>query len=141
VVTSGIDGYTTPNDADTNNIFDYQEAGAAPIINTQPVTTTICPGCTGVFTISATNADAYQWQRFNGGSWVDLTNTGIYSGTDTTSLTITNPTPSNHGEQYRVVLDNYTYTCLQTISNTVTLNVRVSSVITNRRITYRVSRN
>jgi hypothetical protein len=141
LVTSGIDGYTIPIDADTNTIFDFQEVGSSPIITAQPLGTIVCPGCTGNFTVAASDVDTFQWQRLDGGSWTDLTDTGIYSGTATATMTISNPGTSNNGEEYRVLLDNLAYTCNQTISNTATLNIRVSTVITNRRITYRVNRN
>ena len=141
LVTSGSDGYTTPADADANLIYDFQEIGAAPTITVQPADTVICPGCTGSFTVTASNADGYQWQFFDGSSWADLTDTGIYSGTLTSTLTITNPTTVEDGNQYRVVLTNLSFICGLTISNTATLTIEVGSVITNRRITYRVNPN
>ena len=44
LVTSGIDGYTTPADADLNSIFDFQEAGTPNSITTQPSDFVICAG-------------------------------------------------------------------------------------------------
>ncbi len=139
-VTSGSDGYTVPNDADGNGIFDYREAGMLPFITAQPMNNTICPGCTGSFLVTATNGDTYQWQHFAGGVWVNLSNSGIYSGTTTATLTVTNPTLANDNAQYRVIIQNLEYACGQTVSNTTTLRVRVNTVITNRRITYRVNK-
>ena len=107
----------------------------------QPVTTTICPGCTGDFSVTATHADLYQWQYWDGISWVNVTDTGIYSGSTTANLTLSNPTPANNGTQYRVLLNNAAYTCGEQISDTVILNIQVASIITNRRITYRVNKN
>jgi hypothetical protein len=140
-VTSGTDGYTLPVDANGNSTFDFQEAGSVPNITSQPVTTSICPGCTGSFSVSATGADSYQWQQWNGSAWIDLANIGIYSGTTTAIMTITNPTPTNNGGQYRVIMEDFSFVCGQTISNTVTLQVRASTVVTNRRITYRINKN
>jgi len=141
LVTSGIDGYTSPNDGDTNSIFDFQETGSPPTISGQPIATTLCPGCTGTFTVTASGTYTFQWQRYDGGSWTNLTDTGIYSGTTTATMTITNPDPTNNGEQYRVLLSDLAYVCDQTVSNTATLNIQVSTIITNRRITHRVNRN
>lgn len=141
LVTSGTDGYTLPDDADSDSTFDFQQAGAPPTINTQPINLTLCPGCIGSLSVAATGADSYQWQQWNGSSWLDLTNTGMYSGTTTATMTITNPTAADNGGQYRVTINNLAYVCGQTISNSVTLEVRANSVITNRRITYRVDKN
>jgi len=113
VVSSGSDGYTNPNDANSNSIFDYRENGPIPTITTEPPTnTTIVSGNTGSITVNATNTNTYQWQLFNGTDWIDLTDTALYSGTTTNTLQINNITPSQNNTQ-----------------------------ITNRRITYRVRKN
>jgi hypothetical protein len=139
VVTSGSDGYTTPADNDSNTTYDYREAGTAPNISSQPANVTTCPGCST--SISVTSAgDQFQWQVFSGGSWNDLSDSGIYSGTTTSTLSITNPTPTEHNNQYRVVVTNDGYICGNTLSNTATLTLQVDTVITNRRITYRVNK-
>jgi hypothetical protein len=141
VVTGNGDGYTTPADGDSNSIFDYREAGAGPIITTQPADTTICPGCTGTISVVASNTDTFQWQWFNGSIWVDLTDTGIYSGTTTNTLAINNVTTAENGNQYRVILSNSAYICSIVTSSSATLTVAVNTVITNRRITDRVNKN
>lgn len=139
VVTSGSDGYTTPADNDSNTTYDYREAGTAPSISSQPANVTTCPGCST--SISVTSAgDQFQWQVFSGGSWNDLSDSGIYSGTTTSTLSITNPTPTEHNNQYRVIVTNDGYICGNTLSNTATLTLQVDTVITNRRITYRVNK-
>ncbi|MEX0315375.1 MAG: immunoglobulin domain-containing protein [Allomuricauda sp.] len=140
LVTSGSDGYTTPNDNDTNTTYDYREAGTPPTITSQPVGATICPGCTTTMTVTSAG-DVFQWQLFNGSSWDNLSDTGIYSGTATGTLTITNPTPSENNNQYRVIVSNLGYVCGTTNSNTAILTIQVNTVITNRRITYRVDKN
>ena len=137
---SVIDGYTTPDDNNSNGLYDFQEV-IAPAISTQPGNRVICPGCSTTIAIVATNVTSYQWQIFNGVSWVDLTDTGVHSGTTTATLVITNSTPSENGNQYRVILDHVAYVCNSEISSTVTLTFQVNTVITNRRITYRVKKN
>ena len=141
VVTSGTDGYTIPAEGDLDSVFDYRQAGAPPSINTQPVNTIICPGCNGSLSVTATNANLYQWQRFVGGSWANITDNAMFSGANTATLNINNPTPSENGEQYRVVLTNIAYSCAQTTSATASLQIRVNTIVTNRRITYRVQKN
>ncbi len=144
--TVGADGtvdsasYPTPIDADNNGIFDFLEAGTAPSISTQPVDTNICLGCDGTISVVAADADAYQWQLFNGSTWVDLTDSGIHGGTTTPILTITNASAADNGNQYRVIVSNSMYICSPEISNTALLSIQAATVITNRRITYRVNK-
>ena len=139
-VTSGTDGYTNPADADSNGTYDFLEIGAPPTITSQPVDTTTCPGCTTNLTVT-TDGNSFQWQLFNGSSWVNLSDSGIYSGSTTSTLTITNPSSQENNGEYRVVTANLQFVCGDVISNEVTLTIQVNTVITNRRITYRVNKN
>lgn len=133
--------YPVPADIDTNSTYDHQEAGLAPMITTQPPNTNVCPGCNTTIQVVASNADTFQWQLFNGSIWVNLTDSGIHSGTATATLNITNASTTDNGNQYRVVISNTLYVCDIATSNSAILTVNVSSVITNRRITYRVKKN
>jgi hypothetical protein len=138
---SVIDGYTTPDDNNSNSNYDFQEASAAPPITTQPSNTVICPDCSTTITVVATNVTSYQLQIFNGVSWVNLTNTGVHSGTTSGTLVINIALPSINANQYRVILTNSSYVCSTTTSNTATLTYQVHTVISNRRITYRLKKN
>ncbi|USD25592.1 hypothetical protein [Flagellimonas marinaquae] len=140
LVTSGSDGYTTPADNNANTTYDYREIGSAPNITAQPTNTVTCPGCTTALSATVT-ADQFQWQYYNGTIWTNLTDGGIYSGTTTTTLTITGPTTIENNTQYRLVASNNGYICGITTSDVATLTLQVGSVITNRRITYRVNKN
>ena len=64
----------------------------APSITAQPVAATTCSGSATpvTFSITATSATGYQWYNATGN--VMLTNTGIYSGVTTPTLTITGAT-------------------------------------------------
>ena len=88
---------------------------AAPTITAQPVATAICTTGTGAFSVTATGATTYQWRK--GG--VNLTNVAPYSGVNTTTITITNPTAGDAGN-YDVVVGNGT---CSTISNTAALTI------------------
>ncbi|MDH3796553.1 MAG: cadherin-like domain-containing protein, partial [Flavobacteriaceae bacterium] len=132
--------YPVPADIDFNSTYDHRQAGLAPLITVQPDDTIICPGCTGTIDVTTLNADGYQWQQFVSGAWADLSDSGIHSGTNTASLTITNPTNIHDGNQYRVIVANNLYICNTVTSNTATLSVQVATVITNRKITYRVNK-
>jgi len=140
VVIGNSDGYTIPADGDGNTTFDYREAGNAPSISTQPADTSVCPGCTTTITVTS-DADSFQWQLFNGSSWDDLTDSGIHSGSFTNTLTITNAPPIANGNQYRVVVWNSGYICSATTSTLAVLSIQVTTVITNRKITYRLKKN
>jgi len=133
--------YILPSDADSNGTYEFQEATVTPSINTQPVDITLCPGCSGSLSVNSLNSDTYQWQIFNGSIWVNLTNTGIYSGVDTNTLVLTEVTPANNGNQYRALVSSSTFVCTELVSNTANLTVNVATVITNRRITYRAKKN
>ena len=62
------------------------------------------------FTITAngTGGLSYQWQREAAGSstWSNLSNSGLYSGTGTTTLTVTEVTVGMSGDQFRCVVTN-----------------------------------
>ena len=133
--------YPVPADGDSNSTMDFKQATAAPAISVQPMNTTSCPGCNTTITTTASSTDTYQWQYFNGSIWVNLTNSGIYSGSTTSTLTLTNVTSAYDAFQYRVILSNTGQICDIGISNSITLTIRVSTVITNKRITYRVEKN
>ncbi|PCJ90741.1 MAG: hypothetical protein COA50_16950 [Flavobacteriaceae bacterium] len=141
LVTGNADGYTTPADGDANTVYDFQEAGVAPAISKQPIDVTVSLGGNISFTVTATNADVYQWQIFNGVSWVDLTDTGIHSGATTSILLINNPANSDDGNQYRVLVSSSVFVCQNELSNTAVLIVNVGTLISNRRVTYRVNKN
>jgi hypothetical protein len=132
--------YSTPVDNDANTVYDFVEAGAVPSISSQPTDTNVCPGCETNIMVTAM-ADTYQWQIFNGSTWNDLIDTGIHSGTTSNTLTITNPTSTDNNNRYRVLTSNSGFVCGSEISDEAVLTIRVGTVITNRRITYRVNKN
>ena len=133
--------YMAPADQNGNGTPDYLEVLPAVSISGQPINVQTCPGCNTSFTVTASNADTFQWQRFTGSIWEDLSDGGIYGGTSTNSLSISNPTSAVNGEQYRVLVSNSAQACSMLISNQVTLGIAVGTIITNRRITFRINKN
>jgi hypothetical protein len=133
--------YPAPADINANSTFDFREADNPPAITTQPADTTACPGCTANIVVIATASDTFQWQIFNGVSWVNLSDGGQYSGTNTDTLTISNITAGENGNLHRVILANTMYICSTETSSSAQLIVRVNTVISNRKITYRVNKN
>ncbi|WP_289061948.1 FG-GAP-like repeat-containing protein [uncultured Zobellia sp.] len=117
--------YATPSDMDSNGSYDFLQAGSAPVITSQPSNTNACPGGSATFNVVDTGGNTYQWQQLISGTWTDLSDAGIHSGTDTNELTITNPTLSDNNNRYRVVVSNSSYVCDNTTSNQARLRVRI----------------
>lgn len=100
-------------------------------VSSHPGNSTTCSGSQVVFNVTASGAGAltYQWQESaNAGftSPVTLTNTGVYSGVNTASLTISNNTGLG-GRYYRAVITN---TCGAVNSNGALLTANASTLPT-----------
>ncbi|WP_330444544.1 gliding motility-associated C-terminal domain-containing protein [Flavivirga abyssicola] len=100
-------------------------ASALGGITTQPTASVVCSGNNASFTVVDTGDNlVYQWQeRIGAGAWTDLSNAGIYSGTDTATLTLTAPPIGHSGREYRVVITSTTNECKNTLSNEVAITV------------------
>ncbi|MFN8288688.1 MAG: PKD-like domain-containing protein [Chitinophagaceae bacterium] len=77
-----------------------------PTINTNPANTAVCETAPASFSITATNALTYQWQEDQGSGFNNLSNSGVYSGVTTTTLTISAAALSMNGYTYRCVASN-----------------------------------
>ncbi len=139
LVIGNTDGYTVPNDLNTNSIFDFQEVKNVTII-TEPSDVTICTGCARTLEVIASEADVYQWQLFDGIQWNDISDNTIYNGTSSVVLTITRPPLALNNSSYRVMLSSAANSCVILFSSTAVLTVNVGTIITNRRITIRVNK-
>ncbi|MBM1107963.1 VCBS repeat-containing protein [Aurantibacter crassamenti] len=127
-----------------------RSASRTPITLTEesPAVANIGPGQTvfvgqnATFTVATANADTYQWQvSTNGGAtYSDISDGLEYSGTQTTTLTVSSVAIEKNGFLYRINASLTGSTCSQTTSSQAVLNVRVRTVITNRRITHRVKK-
>lgn len=99
-------------------------------ITTQPLASTICAGSNTTFTAVASNATGYQWQVNTGSGFTNITNSPIYSGATTSSLTVTGATANMTGFVYRAVISGSTG-CSPKNSNSAALTVlSVSGLIT-----------
>lgn len=96
-------------------------------VSTQPANREICSGSNTSFTVAGTSTQtiSYQWQisTNSGGSWTNLSNTAIYSGVTTPTLSLSAVPVSVNTSQYRCLLSNTTCTTAVN-SNVVTLTVR-----------------
>ncbi|MBO0342578.1 MAG: PKD domain-containing protein [Allomuricauda sp.] len=116
---------------------------SSPTIVLQPTDQAVASGNNGNFSVTATGADTYQWQvSTDGGSiFSSIADGSEYSGSQTSNLTVISPDPSKSGNIYRVLLSNSTNSCSPTTSDEVTLTIQTGTVITNRKITFRVNQN
>jgi hypothetical protein len=107
----------------------------APVsITTQPiVSTSVCVGNNTSFTVAGSSVQAivYQWQvsTDNGANWNNVTNTGIYSGAATATLTITNAIAPLNNNRYRCLLSNATCS-VPTATNASILTVNALPAVT-----------
>ena len=121
-------GVTGPcGTADYGEVEDYtiNVTACIPVtVTSQPANSTVGCGANTTFKIVASGTGlTYQWQQRNNATsaWNTLTNTGVYLGTNTATLTITGAPVTLSGNQYRVV---YTGGCSATeFSTIVTLTV------------------
>ena len=103
---------------------------ALPAISSSPSGQSVGAGAgTAIFTVTATGAGlTYQWQENTGGSFMNITNGGIYSGATTATLTLTNPTSGLNGYTYRCVVSG---TCTPSVnSSAATLTVTSNTITT-----------
>jgi len=126
IVMSGTDGYTVPADGDSNGTFDFQEVGSGVSISSQPTGQIICAGANGSFSVTGSGSNLiYQWQLSTDGglNFNDLSDGGVYSGANASTLNITGTSESMDTYQYQVIVGNSAYFCGDVSSNTVTLTV------------------
>lgn len=98
-------------------------------ITSNPQNLTVDSGDPASFTVAATTNEtlstlAYEWQEDSGSGFVALTNTGVYSGTTTTTLAISDATGLNTYE-YRCRVYTTSTTAPEQISTIATLTVNV----------------
>ncbi len=96
-------------------------APPAAAITAQPTSQSAVAGTPATFTVAATNATGYQWQRSTDGG---ATFTNI-PGATALSYTTAATTPADNGDQYRVVVSSAS---TSVISSAVTLTVTAAAV-------------
>ncbi|RTE51706.1 hypothetical protein EHW67_19910 [Arenibacter aquaticus] len=104
---------------------------------------TVFVGDNATFTASVANADTYQWQLSTDGGVVynSIANGVDYAGAQTTTLTVNSVEVDMQGYRYRLLASKSGSSCTYTASSSALLRVKVKTVLTNRRITYRVKKN
>ena len=122
-VVTGQGGYTTPADADNNGVLDFMQQ--VPIINTQPVNSSICLSATSsaTFSVGASNAGGtFQWQvsSDNGATWNNI------PGATNATLNILGVNASFDLNRYRVQLFHPAYACSPLVSDVAILRAFAS---------------
>jgi len=101
---------------------------ALPSLTGQPVSRTICLGSGTSFAVSAQGtALTYQWQENTPTGWVSLSNSAVFAGVTTSTLTITNATLLMNNAQYRCVVNGVCPPAL--ISDVATLTVHAPATV------------
>ena len=124
-----ISGTCAPSATTTNSSLTVYTPIA---ITTQPANTTICStGTTSLTVIAAGTSPSYQWQLSTdaGATWNNISNTGVYTGATTSTLTMTAVTTSMNGNQYRAVITG-TAPCGAVNSAAITLTVSAKPTVT-----------
>ncbi len=80
-----------------------------PIFSTQPVNQAVTTGSNATYIVAASNGATFQWQRqpFGNLTYANITNGSTYSGTNTTTLLVSNTTLAMSGDQFRAVASNF----------------------------------
>ncbi|MCB0371516.1 MAG: hypothetical protein KDD31_00745 [Muricauda sp.] len=131
-------------DASGNTLDVEQTITVSPFsITTQPTDQNVIVDNNGNFSVVGSGTDTYQWEvSTDGGSnFVPLADGADYSGTSTANLTVNSPDLDKNGYIFRVLVSNSTASCTALTSSEATLTLKVGTVITNRKITYRVNKN
>jgi len=94
----------------------------APLINKQPASTEVCTGDNVKFAVSAIGSHlAYQWMVNSGNGFVNITDGGLYSGSQSNKLTVANTSENMDAYQYQCAISGACQPGL--VSNTAILSV------------------
>ena len=106
IVTTGTGCYANGSGSCT------AQACTSPTITAQPAAHSACEGQPATFSVTATAASGYQWEVSTDGGTIftPLTNTGVYTGATSASLSISDNTGLD-SYQYRVVVEETNASC------------------------------
>lgn len=100
---------------------------SAPIITNQPNNQTTYIGNSVQFqTSTSTNSENFQWQQNNGTGFTNISNFGIYSGANTSTLTISNVNSTIQQYGFRCIITD-SLRCSDT-TDTATLYISLTSL-------------
>lgn len=95
------------------------------VITNQPASQTGNAGSSVSFSVTASGLATYQWQSNigSGGTFIDLPNTGQYSGVTSNTLTVSSLTAINNNQLFRCLVTASDAGCGSIISNIVSVGV------------------
>jgi len=97
-------------------------ANVLPQILTAPLPVTVCPGDDAIFTLNTNSGDwDYQWQVNAGAAWQDILAGSIYTGFQSDSLVIQNPSLVYDGLTFRCRV--FRAGCSEAVSGAAELNI------------------
>jgi gliding motility-associated-like protein len=101
-------------------------------IVTQPASQTICAGGTAIYTVAASGPATitYQWYENNLSTTTPITDGGIYSGSQTPTLTLTGATAGMNNYRYSVKIFSSGCTTSSVTSGSATLVTNSAPVVT-----------
>ncbi|MBI3141325.1 MAG: immunoglobulin domain-containing protein, partial [Bacteroidetes bacterium] len=121
-----VSGTCTPSATSSSADLTVQ---TPPTVTTDPSDATVCEDADPTFTVVASGTSlTYQWQEDDGTGYANLSDGGIYSGTNTAMLTLTDVTNANDGYTYRCLVDNSA--CASDISGEADIIVNTAPAIT-----------
>ena len=127
LVISSSNGYSDPLDRDTNGIDDFMELGSPVVIKTNPSSVSIIETRDARYEVEviAEGTLLYQWQSSedSGATWLNISDDLIYSGSNTSVLTLTNAPIEFNDYQFRVNISTPAFVCDTDIFSSVVLTV------------------
>jgi hypothetical protein len=132
----GMDGYTYQcvingsicTGASITNVVTLHGT-TSPYISVQPQDQSVCIGDNLIMSVTANGSGlTYQWQVNTGSGFVNVTDGGVYSGANASSLIISGATLGMNSYQYQVIINGTSCPDAST-SNAVTLYVGQSPMI------------
>ena len=93
-----------------------------PAVTSNPSNRTICEAGSTNFSITSTDGTSYQWQVNAGGGYVSLSNSSVYSGVTTQTLSVSNAPASLSGNLYRCVVTGNCAPTATSAGATLTVN-------------------
>lgn len=114
--------------ATTSSDFTFTTATCSLTITQHPQPQNPCAAGTATFNVAATGVGAltYQWQKYNGSTWDDVSNDSRFSGATTAALTIAS-VAAGDAANYRCMV---TASCGSVPSNPALLSLKAATTIT-----------
>ena len=127
MVTSNTSGYVTPEDRDGNGVYDFLEVGSSMVIVSNPSSVSIIETRNARYEIlvDGFGTITYQWMVSEDGglSWDEISDDDIYSGSTTSTLTLTDAPLKFNDFQFKVSVSTPGYVCDEDIESGVALTV------------------